>query len=183
MSAGFRKSFFGFNCNDVIEYIENTHKKFKAKTDVLTEKTEKLSEELNSANDMYQKLLEEKNSISRRLDEFLKKSDEIERLSENIGKLYLVSQANAQAIISNAEENSSLVDREVNKNISAIDEAHLSLQQLRENIIKTSDDFIKEVDILMNSIDTTRTKITENTLKIETAKNNFKNVFNKISEN
>ncbi len=180
MSIGFRKSLFGFNCNDVLEYIEKTHRKFKNKADALTQKTEELKEELNLSKENYEKLLEEKNIISEKLDAFTQKADEIERLSENIGKLYLVSQANAQAIMSNAEESSSLAKSEVEKNLSAIDEAHISLEALRNNITKTSDDFIKEVDNLLNSLNTTREQITANTKNCEEATEDFKAVYESI---
>ncbi len=180
MSTGFRKSLFGFNCNDVIEYIERTHKKFKQKADALTQKAEELSKKLDQSREEYEKLLEEKNIISEKLDAFTAKADEIERLSENIGKLYLVSQANAQAIMSNAEQNQDLANSEVEKNLSTIDEAHASLNALRENIIKTSDDFIKEVDVLLNSLNTTKEQITENTKKSEEAIENFQAVYESI---
>lgn len=180
MSTGFRKSLFGFNCNDVIDYIEKTHKKFKQRADALTQKTEELSKKLDESKIEYEKLLEEKNEISQKLDAFTAKADEIERLSENIGKLYLVSQANAQAIVSNAEQNKELAKTEVERNLSTIDEAHASLNALRESIIKTSDDFIKEVDLLLNSLNTTKEQINENTKKSEEAIENFEAVYESI---
>lgn len=180
MSIGFRKSLFGFNCNDVIEYIEKAHKKFKLKADELTNKTEELSKQLNSSKEECERLLEEKNVISAKLDEFTAKADEIERLSENIGKLYLVSQANAKAVMSNAEESQDLANSEVQKNLSAIDEAHNSLNALRESIIKTSEDYIKEVDSLLASLDTTREQIVVNTQKSDQAIEDFETVFESI---
>ena len=180
MSVGFRKSLFGFNCNDVLEYIEKTHRKFKNKADALTQKADELKEELNLSKENYEKLLEEKNIISEKLDAFTQKADEIERLSENIGKLYLVSQANAQAIMSNAEESSALAKSEVEKNLSAIDEAHISLEELRNSITKTSDDFIKEVDNLLNSLSETREQITANTQSCEEATEDFQAVYESI---
>ena len=39
------------------------------------------------------------NGLEQKLNEFNAKYEEIERLSENIGKLYLVAQTNSQAII------------------------------------------------------------------------------------
>lgn len=180
MTNGFRKSLFGFNCNDVIDYIEKTHKKFKTKADALTAKAEELSQKLDQSKIDYAKLLEEKNIISQKLDEFTAKADEIERLSENIGKLYLVSQTNAKAIVSNAEQNQTLANNEVERNLSTIDEAHASLNALRESIIKTSDDFIKEVDLLLNSLNTTKEQINENTKKSEEAIENFEAVYESI---
>lgn len=180
MAIGFKKSLFGFNCNDVIDYIERLQIKFKNKTDELNQKTEELSNELGLSKENYQKLLEEKNALSEKLDAFTQKAEEIEKLSENIGKLYLVSQANAKVIMSSAEESSSLANSEVEKNLSAIDEAHISLNELRHNIQKTSDDFIKEVDVLLTSLDATREQITKNIENSETAIKDFEEVYESI---
>lgn len=180
MSIGFKKSLFGFNCNDVIEYIDRLQKKFKNKTDELSAKADELANELNLSKENYEKLMQEKNTISQKLDAFTQKAEEIERLSENIGKLYLVSQANAQVIMSGAQENSSLTNLEVEKNLSVIDEAHLSLNELRQSIQKTSDDFIKEVDALLSSLNATREQINANIQAGENAANEFEEVYQNI---
>lgn len=180
MAVGFKKSLFGFNCNDVIDYIERLQKKFKNKTEELSAKADELANELNLSKENYEKLMEEKNAISEKLDSFSQKAEEIERLSENIGKLYLVSQANAQAIMSSAQESSSLTNLEVEKNLSVIDEAHVSLNELRRNIQKTSDDFIKEVDVLLGSLNATREQITANIANSETALKDFEEVYQEI---
>lgn len=173
MAIGFRKSLFGFNQNDVVDYIEKTHKKFKIKADELTN-------QLEEAKKNYEALTKEKNEISEKLNEFTKKADEIEMLSEKIGKLYLVSQSNAQAIMTNAQENSVKSQQEVDKNISAIEEAHISLNALRESIIETSDNFIKEVDTLLTSLATTREQITDNIKESNNALENFHEVYESI---
>lgn len=180
MSIGFRKSIFGFNCNDVIEYIERTHKKFRDKTDALNKKADELSTQLNLSKEQYEVLLEEKNIISEKLNAFTEKCEEIERLSENIGKLYLVSQANAQAIIDNSNDSARISNIEVEKNINAIDQAHISLNELRESILNTSNEFVNEVDALLCSLDNTREKIKENTLKCEEHNEQFESVFESI---
>ena len=155
-------------------------KEFKNKTEELSAKADELANELNLSKENYEKLMEEKNAISEKLDSFSQKAEEIERLSENIGKLYLVSQANAQAIMSSAQESSSLTNLEVEKNLSVIDEAHVSLNELRRNIQKTSDDFIKEVDVLLGSLNATREQITANIANSETALKDFEEVYQEI---
>ena len=117
MSAGFRKSFFGFNCEDVMAYIEKSQKSFTEREKDLSEQVEKLSSELELSNDNYRKLNEEKETISKKLEEFNEKYEEIGRLSENIGKLYLVAQANARAIMANSEKNAGLAAAQVQKNL------------------------------------------------------------------
>ncbi|MEE1073867.1 MAG: hypothetical protein U0K93_00145 [Acutalibacteraceae bacterium] len=169
MAIGFRKSLFGFNQNDVVDYIEKTHIKFKTKTDELNNKLEEAKRD-------YDNLTKEKDEINNKLNEFIKKADEIEMLSEKIGKLYLVSQSNAQAIMTNAEENKEKAQQEVTKNLSAIDEAHVSLNELRTSIISTSENFIKEVDTLLSSLATTRDQINENIAESDNALEHFEKV-------
>ena len=180
MAIGFKKSLFGFNCTDVVEYIEKTHKTFVQKEKNLNSKVEELLGELNTAKEVQEKLEAEKLELDRKLNEFNQKYEEIERLSENIGKLYLVAQTNAQAIISNSEENAQLSKEEVNRNLYTIDEDHSSLAELRQHIAKTSDDFIAEVENMMASLTKTREQIAVNTESIDSAKKEFTEVYESI---
>jgi len=183
MSVGFRKSLFGFNCDDVVSYIQKMHKSFANKTDILNEKADSLAKELALSKEDYDKLMSEKAVVEEKLNAFNEKYEEIERLSDNIGKLYLVAQANAQAIMANSLENSDLAGQEVEKNLSTIDEAHESLNALRESIVKTSEDFVNEVNTLMQSLNETREKITQNTKTSENAKEQFDTVYESIVNN
>ena len=113
-------------------------------------------------NENYLKLNAEKNEIAEKLADFSEKYEEIERLSENIGKLYLVAQANARAIMENSEKSAAKAMEEVNKNLSLINDTHESLDELKKNIIKTSDDFVAEVDGLIASLDNTKAEVEAN---------------------
>ena len=93
MAVGFKKSLFGFNCDDVMKYIERSQKSFAEKEKDLTNQVEELSKSLDLSNENYRKLNDEKELIAKKLADFSEKYEEIERLSENIGKLYLVAQA------------------------------------------------------------------------------------------
>lgn len=183
MSVGFRKSLFGFNCDDVITYIQKMHKSFAKKTDMLNEKADSLAKELDLSKEDYEKLMAEKAIVDQKLNAFNEKYEEIERLSDNIGKLYLVAQANAQAIMANSQKNADLSVAEVEKNLSTIDDAHESLDTLRQSIIKTSEDFVNEVNTLLQSLDETKEKITQNTQNSEQAKEHFDAVYESIVNN
>ncbi len=180
--AGFRRSLFGFNTDDVLEYIEKTHISFSKKTDALNEKADNLASELQLSKEQYDNLIAEKAVVDEKLNAFVEKYEEIEKLSENIGKLYLVAQANAQVIMTNSQENLTMSNSEVGKNISAINEAHESLGEIRQSIIKTSDDFVSELDELINSLDATKQKIVDNSNAAEKAKENFDKVYESIVE-
>lgn len=180
MSIGFRKSLLGFNCNDVLDYIERTHKNFKDKENKLNSQLDSVKEELSISKADFEKLMAEKAVVDAKLAEFNAKYDEIERLSENIGKLYLVAQANAQAVMSSSEESAKISFEEVNKNIISIDEAHESLKEIRAEITKTSEEFVAEVDRLMNSLSATKIQIADNKDTCETAQKEFAEVYETI---
>lgn len=182
MAVGFKKSLFGFKCDDVMQYIERSQKSFADKEKELSKQVEELSRDLDLSNENYRKLNDEKELISKKLSDFSEKYEEIERLSENIGKLYLVAQANAQAIMANSEKNASLANKEVEKNLSAINDAHDSLDSLKKTIRQTSDDFLSEIDALVSSLNETREAISANITEDEEHKNQFEEVYRTLTK-
>lgn len=178
--AGFRRSLFGFNTDDVLEYIEKTHRSFSKKQEALNEKADNLANELQLSKEQYDNLMAEKAIVDEKLETFIRKSEEIEKLSENIGKLYLVAQANAQAIMKNSESSLNISNHEVEKNLNSIDEAHASLDEIRTNIVKTSEDFVNELDELIQSLVDTKTKITCNNQASNEAIDDFDKFYNSI---
>ena len=159
MSIGFRKSLFGFNCDDVVSYVERTHKAFTEKEIVLREQIEDIRSENDSLKEQISAIASEKAEIEAQLKQFTDKYDEIERLSKNIGKLYLVAKSNAQAIMKEAAESADTAKKEVEKNITSLDDAHRSLSGVKDNIVNTSAEFAKKIDSLAASLDTARDKI------------------------
>ena len=182
MAVGFRKSLFGFNCDDVMKYIERSQKSFAEKEKDLTNQVEELSKSLDLSNENYRKLNDEKELIAKKLADFSEKYEEIERLSENIGKLYLVAQANAQAIMANSEKNADLANKEVEKNLSAINDAHESLDSLKKSIMQTSNEFLGEIATLVASLDETRETISANIASDEEHKNQFDEVYRTLTK-
>lgn len=181
MATGFKKSLFGFNCSDVIQYIESTHKNFAQKEKALNDKVEELLKDLNTAKEQQIKLEQEKLELDNKINELNIKYEEVERLSENIGKLYLVAQTNAKAIINSSEESAKLIEKEVEENLCTINEAHKSLEELRRHISKTSDDFITEVDRMISSLSETCEQISANNDKSLSAKKEFLEIYEKIT--
>lgn len=182
MAVGFKKSLFGFNCADVIEYIERSQKGFAEKEKELSEQVEALSRDLDLSNENYRKLSGEKELIAKKLADFSEKYEEIERLSENIGKLYLVAQANAQAIMANSEKNARLANKEVEKNLSVINDAHGSLDALKKTVMQTSNEFLSEIDVLISSLDEARESISANISADSDLKNQFDEVYRTLTK-
>lgn len=176
MSVGFRKSLFGFNCDDVISYIEESHKKFSAKENELNQKIDNLDNTIASVNAQLEDVKTAKAAVEAQLKEYTDKYDEIERLSQNIGKLYLVAQANAKSVMQNSAENRDIANREVEKNLHSIDNAHEQLATLKSEIMQTSNDFVTKVDALVTSLSTARSKITSNNNDNRDLAEQFENV-------
>lgn len=181
MSVGFRKSFLGFNCDDVINYVQESHKNFSEKENELNKKIAELDNVIVEINTQLAEVKKSKSEVELQLKEYTDKYDEIERLSQNIGKLYLVAQANAQSIMKNTVENRDITNREVEKNLSSIDVAHDSLAKLKQDILKTSDDFISKVDSLVNSLSTAREQVLQNNNSSRTLVESFETVFTDVN--
>lgn len=175
--VGFRKSLFGFNCDDVIAYIEKTHKDFSAKETSLNNKIGELDNTLINVNAQLDEIKEAKAKVEAQLKEYTDKYDEIERLSQNIGKLYLVAQSNAKSIMQNSAESQQMSQKEIERNLGCIDEAHESLTSLKGEILQTSADFVSKVESLVASLDATREQISEKNAENKELSKEFESVY------
>ena len=182
MSVGFRKSLFGFNCDDVIEYIEQSHKKFSEKESELNQKIDTLDTTIASVNAQLDDVKAAKAAVEAQLKEYTDKYDEIERLSQNIGKLYLVAQANAKSIMQNSAETRDIANREVEKNLHSIDNAHEALAALKAEIMQTSNDFVNKVDTLVTSLATAREQVSQKNTDNRELTEQFENLFADINK-
>lgn len=182
MSVGFRKSFLGFNCDDVIEYIQNSHRKFSEKEKELNKKIESLDNTIATVNAQLDDVKAAKAAVEAQLKEYTDKYDEIERLSQNIGKLYLVAQTNAKAIMQNSSDNRDLANREVEKNLHSIDNAHEQLEALKAEIMQTSNEFVNKVDTLVSSLSTAREQVSQNNVDNRELTEQFENLLVEISK-
>ncbi len=180
MSVGFRKSLLGFNCEDVMSYIESSHKAFSKKEKDFKEKIDELDGVIKNVNAELENIKEAKAQVEAELKSYTDKREEIERLSQNIGKLYLVAQSNAQAIMKNSDESRTLAENEIARNLGSINEAHEALDQLKERVLKTSNDFISEVEALIGSLNDTKDIIEQRRQSSETHAEVFENIYSKI---
>ncbi len=148
MALGFRKSLFGYNQDDVNDYIQRQAVK---NTQIQTELNTKikqnedsikaLTEQLNAAN--------QKNSeLSESIDFYRKKYEEVKTLSDNIGKLYLVAQTNAKAIMNAAEQAKGAAQVEIDKNIDVLNATNETLNALKAKVQEMCDSFAGDVDSL-----------------------------------
>ena len=179
--AGFRKSFLGFNCDDVVNYIKAAQAKFNRREQELKDNIKDCEDKLSNAQSEIENLKNEKASLVSELDSFKARCDEIEQLSVSIGKLYLVSQNSAKNIINNSVESSRQANEEVFKNIDSIENAHTALEEIRGKIQKTADNFIADVDKLCASLESTKQDLISRNEDSSKQLEEFTAMFNKIN--
>lgn len=182
MPIGFRKSLFGFNCDDVMNYIEVAQKKHAENEITLKTKIEELNESISSLQNNIAKISNERDGLSAKVKEFDEKYEEIDRLSQNIGKLYLVAQSNAQAIMNNSTQSSALASAEIEKNMTAISETQDTLDDIRREMIEISNNFSAKLEELVNSLNETRENISNKTLDTEQRTEQFAAVVKMLEE-
>ncbi len=182
MSLGFRKSLLGFNTDDVITYVKKLHNSFNEKQELFKSQIAVLEDKIEMLNKEQEALQSEKAELSSKLAEYAAKQAEMERLGENIGKLYLVAQSNAQSIMLNAEENSKLTEGEISRNMSVIDETHKALEEIRQSIITTTEGFNNELNSLMSSLEAARDKLDRDSLSAKESVNEFTSLLESVSK-
>ena len=182
MSVGFRKSIFGFNQEDVIEYIRKLHDSFAEKEKALNGKAEQLKDEIRNLQNENRELELQKSRIEEQLGEYRLKSQEMQRLSENIGKLYLVARTNAESIMNNAKKDSEIAREEIDRNLSAIDQAHTAMDELRRSVMATAENFTKEIEDLSKSLTHTKEQLSESAKSDEISKENFSSLLNSMAK-
>ena len=159
MSIGFRKSFFGFNCEDVLSYIEKSHKDFAAEEKELKSQIADLNGTISELENKISELENSKENIKAQLESYENKKAQIDQMSKTIGKLYLVAQSNARSVIKSSEDNLAAVKEEIEKNFNSIDSAHQMLDNIKSNLIKTTEEFTVNIDTLSNSLNIAKEEI------------------------
>ena len=182
MAEGFRKSFFGFNCDDVMAYINKAHKRFTEKEDVLKEINAELTSDLEDAKSEILKQNLKIQELEAQLDIFKSKQEELERLSEEIGQLYIVSKQNAISIIENAEETRKAAQEEVMRNITAIENAHKLLEEIKTNVTETSLEFSDKVTTLSNELDNAKSEISIKDAQSQVCEDDVLNLISETTE-
>ena len=157
MAIGFRKSLFGFNAADVMGYIETAQRANAEKLSTLETENEDLKASFEELNVKFNDICSEKNALAEQLREYTEKYEEINRLSENIGKLYLV----AQAIMKNSNEIGEQTAAEAERNLTSIADAQQSLNSVKQELLDTTTDFCGRISELIASLEDARGRIAE----------------------
>lgn len=169
MSVVFRKSMFGFNKDDVLNYINELFSKINAIEADFNEKNDKqkkeiieLSESLNNANQNIAKLMVENDSLLEEVQKLRSEKEKIERLSDVIGKLYLVSKLNAETITRSAKETKKKLDAEIESELKIVEEAEKRLSELKDEITLSSSEYTDKLGSITDSLNQTKQIIKKN---------------------
>ncbi len=173
MAAGFRKSLFGFNSDDVLNYITNTQKEHACEVRELNQKITTLSDTLSTMQDENATLQAERDGMAEQIQAFHDKFEEIERLAENIGKLYLVAQSSSRAIMENTTESRALAQAEIDRNLESISTTQRALKEIQNEMQSISEHFSSEMDRLNSSLGTARSNIEQKSSESEQHTNEF----------
>ena len=82
----------------------------------------------------------------------------------------------------NSGDNRDLANREVEKNLHSIDNAHEQLEALKAEIMQTSNEFVNKVDTLVYSLSTAREQVSQNNVDNRELTEQFENLLVEISK-
>lgn len=161
MASGFKNSLFGFKKQDVLDYIEQSHKKSGEKEAELSKEIEDLKAQIASLKDDITALEEEKERLEHVQEEYIKRYNEVEKLSEDIGKLYLTAQTNAKEIMEQSARDREIVDKEIETNLAAIEEMHTSLYSVKNDVVSAVGSFSEELEKLFSAFNQMKARFSE----------------------
>lgn len=180
MVLGFKKSLFGYNCDEVNGYISNQNAKHSEITSELNLKISNSLNELTELNEKFEKLLSENEKLKSDIEIYKSKYDEVKTLSDNIGKLYLVAQTNAKAIINAANTAKNAANDEVARNLSAIDSVNSSLNEIKDKLNNVFTDFTTDIDNLNSSLEKAKNVINNSASEQSEYADNFEKIYNQL---
>lgn len=162
----FRSSLFGFNKEDVMCFVVEAKENEVRLKKSIRELEAKSEADATKLSELDAQIAE----LTALLDDYKKREDAITALSESIGRLYLVAQANASAIISAANENAELAQKTVDQNIAVADSAEEDLAEIGRVLLAKTKAYSEELEALKAKLNETKQKIADNTAEIDTLK-------------
>ncbi len=171
MSKGFRKSLFGFNTDDVINYITASDKTAKAKTEEL----KKQIAELKSKNDA---LTAKNGELSEKLAEYESKEEQIRLMSESVARMYLSAKTTSQLMIEKAEESRKLIENENQEQLDTLNRTSESMLSVKEQISSTAEEYCASLQALCVSLEDIKNEINKNNKDTEEAIKEFTQTVN-----
>lgn len=176
MTKKFRNSLFGFNRDDVMEFVVES----KEKENSYKEKCNKLSDEIDNLTKLNTELNEKLSEAQRIADDFKSREEALTKLSESIGRLYLVTQTNANAVIASAKDSVAQSEICIDKNLDVASTAESELDEIGQVLKEKTQLYLAEVEVLKNKIANTRDRIEQNRVSIDEHVTALENIDNGV---
>lgn len=170
MAVKFKNSLLGFNKEDVLKYVysvKETEAQNAQKIAELEHKLNELTVELNQAQSSLSKAESENVQLRAKTEDFEAREAAITRLSESIGKLYLVAKTNAKSIVNAAKESVELSKAAVDKNIQMAETTGECLSDIENELLATAQKFTAEIESIKQRLNDTKLKVSENNTVID----------------
>ena len=187
MAIEFRNSLLGFNKDDVLNYVhmkdcelKNLSNNLNTKIDQLQKELEELKAEHLSTLATIGNLTRENDNLKNKVDEYDKKANELDVMSANIGKLYLVSKASAKSIVTKSEESSAAIALQNKKQLENIEDTQASLKDIADNILSASKTFVSKLDDLQTSLNNVKNTVSTNNTDSAKVSEEFAELYAKL---
>ena len=108
------------------------------------------------------------------------KAEELEIMSANIGKLYLVSKASAKTIVAKSEESSAAIALQNEKQLENIEDTQASLKDIADSILSASKTFVSKLDDLQTSLNNVKTEVSANNTESAKVSEEFAELYAKL---
>lgn len=174
--VGFRRELLGFNREDVIEYIKKMQKVSSDKEAELVDTIDKLNLRNAELIDELKRIPELEASLklseatvqklSLEAAELREKQAEVEKISQDIAKMYLVAKTNAEAVQQSTKESSELAFYEINHTMSVLEEMQSKLFGIKSEITEASERYTKDLESITESFDSAKRTIENITEKV-----------------
>jgi chromosome segregation ATPase len=158
MAGLFKNSLFGYKKEAVIGFVAESKEKIRAKDNEIA----KLKKELDILNNKNQELEAKVVELTAVTEDFKAREEAITKLSESIGKLYLVAKSNADSIMTSALKTAEDSAETVQKNITAADSAYAEFTKLEEILSDNINRFSKEISSIKEKLQDVKEKAIEN---------------------
>ena len=168
---GFRRELLGFNREDVIEYIRKSQKEFNTREENLVASVDKLNcrnaqliDELSVIPELEAKLTLSEATVLKlqeELDGLEEKKAQLERMSQDIAKMYLVAKSNADSINRSTKESSERTFYEINKSLTLLENMHTKLNNIKDSINLASSNYVNELSSIFETFEDAKVSIKE----------------------
>lgn len=170
MATKFRNSFFGFNKDDVMSYVlktKETQNKNEQTIQELKTNVESLNTILKQKDEELLSLKDNLVAITEELEDYRSREAVLTKLSESIGKLYLVAQTNAKTIIDSAKENAIVTEAIVKDNLATAESTKNSLSNIEAELIEKTEKFTAELAQLKEKLEAAKSTVSNNNTEIK----------------